>query len=338
MENQKFTIGIDIGGTNTVSGIVTDDGECVGQTQFLTQECRTIEDFRKKLVSTITQLCLNQKSYGRLAGIGIAAPAARFREGIIQSPANLKWDSVNIVSILQQDFDVPIIVVNDSKAAAVGEKKYGKAKGMSDFIVVTLGTGMGAGIFTGGKLLEGAHDMAGELGHVIVEENGRMCGCRRRGCIETYVSANGIRRTVFELLSLRTEESELRTISYQDLTSEKVHELAKKGDHIALEVLDRTGAYLGAMLANVAVSFDPEAIILTGGVVHSGNFLIDPTIESFNKHLLAQHRAKIPVIASIFRDGEGAIVGVCSLLEGMPNELEQPSSTKRQERVTSTFS
>lgn len=314
MQHQKFTIGIDIGGTNTVLGIVTGDGECIDKVKFSTQECPTIEDFRAKLVSGITELSQKRGAIRAIGGIGIAAPAARHREGTIQSPANLQWGTVDIVNLLKPYFDLPIVLTNDSNAAALGEMKFGLAKGMKNFVVITMGTGLGAGIVVDGRLLYGENGVAGELGHMTIEPGGRLCGCKRRGCVETYVSATGIRRTVFELLARSTEETELRDISYNQLTAEKIHELARRGDPIAIEAFDFTGNLLGRVLSNTVAVFDPEAIILSGGLMHAGDFLLEPTTKSFGENVLKLHKRKAVILKSQLKDGEAAILGASSLV------------------------
>ncbi len=330
MHHQKFTIGIDIGGTNTLLGIVTGRGECIEKIKFRTQDCPSIEEFRMKLVSGITELSQKQGAVNTIGGIGIAAPAARHREGTIQSPANLKWGTVDVVNLLKPDHDLPIVLVNDSNAAALGEIKYGLAKGMKNFMVITMGTGLGAGIVVDGRLLYGENGVAGELGHMTIEPGGRLCGCKRQGCVETYVSATGIRRTVFELLARSTQETELRDISYNQLTAEKICELALRGDTVAIEAFDFTGKILGRVLSNAVAVFDPEAIILSGGLMHAGDLLLDPTAKSFSEYVLKLHKRKAVILKSQLKDGEAAILGASSLVvdgAAMPEDaLSYPGS------------
>ena len=313
MQSQKFTIGIDIGGTNTVVGLV-DGGECVAKVKFLTQDCLSIEDFRSKLVGGITELTQHLGDVQHIVGIGIAAPAARHREGTIQSPANLQWGTIDIVNLLKPNYRLPIVLTNDSNAAALGEMKFGLAKGMKNFVVITMGTGLGAGIVVDGRLLYGENGVAGELGHMTIEPGGRLCGCKRRGRVETYVSATGIRRTVFELLARTTEESELRDVSYNQLTSEKTCELARCGDPIAIEAFEFTGNILGRVLSNTVAVFDPEAIILSGGLMHAGGLILEPTVKSFNENVLKLHKGKTVILKSQLKDGEAAILGASSLV------------------------
>ena len=322
MANQVFKIGVDIGGTNTVVGAVSEAGQCVGKSSFLTHSCLSVEDFTIKLVATISALSEQWIPDRAIAGIGVASPAARQREGIIQGPANLKWESINIVSLLKPHFDVPIIVTNDSNAAALGEMKFGMAKGMKNFVVITIGTGLGAGIVIDGRLLHGENSMAGELGHMTIEPGGRLCGCRRRGCVETYVSATGIRRTVFELLARSTDESELRAICFNNLTAENIYELARLGDPIATEAFEVTGKLLGRVLSNTVAVFDPEAIILSGGLMNAGDLLLDPTTRSFDENVLQLHKKKTVILRSRLKDGEAAILGASSLIQHGAEEVE----------------
>ncbi len=314
MQSKIFTIGIDIGGTNTVVGLVAGGGECVDQIRFLTQECRSIEGFRRKLAEAVSGLAQRRGGIQRIAGIGIAAPAARHREGTIQSPANLQWGTIDIVNLLKPTFDIPIVLTNDSNAAALGEMKFGLAQGMKNFVVITIGTGLGAGIVVDGRLLYGENGVAGELGHMTIEPGGRLCGCKRRGCVETYVSATGVRRTVFELLARSTEDTELRDVSYNQLTAERIYALALSGDPIAIEAFEFTGNILGRVLSNTVAVFDPEAIILSGGLMHAGEFLLGPTTKSYGENVLRLHKKKAVILKSQLKDGEAAILGASSLV------------------------
>jgi len=218
------------------------------------------------------------------------------------------------VNLLKPYYNVPIVLTNDSNAAALGEMKFGLAKGMKNFVVITMGTGLGAGIVVDGRLLYGENGVAGELGHMTIEPGGRLCGCKRRGCVETYVSATGIRRTVFELLARSTEETELREICYNQLTAEKTHELARRGDPIAIEAFELTGNVLGRVLSNTVAVFDPEAIILSGGLMRAGDLLLEPTTKSFNENVLKLHKRKAVILKSQLKDGEAAILGASSLV------------------------
>ena len=311
---QSVTAGVDIGGTNTVVGLIDDTGVCVLKSSFPTTGQGSAEQFVLLLATIIHQLCRELPHESTLRGIGIAAPAANSRKGIIQNPANLQWKTIEIVEMVKRHFDLPIAVTNDANAAALGEMRGGCTKGMKNSIVITLGTGFGAGIVTDGHLLYGENGVAGELGHVIVEPNGRVCGCGRRGCAETYVSATGICRTVFELLAYDTTESALRDISFNQLTSHKIYELAMQGDPIAREAFHITGKHLGLLLSNIAAAFDPEAIVLSGGMMNAGELLLDPARESFDENRLDLKWRKVVIMKSQFGDGEAAVLGASCLI------------------------
>jgi glucokinase len=298
MREKAFTVGVDIGGTNTVVGIVDNKGNCLHKTSIPMSDQGNAEIFLKTLSVSIKELCAEVSNNQILCGIGVAAPAARHHKGIVKNPANLQWGTVNLVDMLSQYFDVPIAITNDSNAAALGELKYGLAQGKSNFITITLGTGLGAGIIVDGKLLYGHNSMAGELGHIIIEPQGRQCGCGRRGCVETYVSAQGLRRTVFELLATRTDNSKLRMINYENLTSIQIYDLAHSNDPIAREAFSFTGEYLGRMLANTVAAFDPEMIILSGGLSNAQDLLIEPTRKSFKLNALEWHRESVEIKVS----------------------------------------
>jgi glucokinase len=325
MKENEFVVGVDIGGTNTAVGVVDHTGGCRFKSSFSTRGEHTAEKFIFTLASTVSELCTKVDGNVNLCGIAIAAPAAIRHEGRIQSPANLQWGTIDIVNMLKQYYTLPVIVTNDSNAAALGEMKYGLAKGMKNFVVITMGTGLGAGIVVDGRLIYGENGVAGELGHTTIDPGGRMCGCKRRGCVETYVSATGIRRTVFELLARSTEETELREIAYNRLTAEKIHELALHGDPIAVEAFEITGELLGRMLSNTVAVFDPETIILSGGLMNAGDLLLGPTTKSFNNNVLELHKKKVAILKSQFKEGEAAILGACSLVgDASPTRLGEP--------------
>ena len=316
VDEKEFAIGVDIGGTNTVVGIVSRSGRCVIKTTFPTTEQKNVEEFIKRLTTTIDKLRGQIPAGSIVGGIGLAAPAARHREGIVKDPANLQWGTVNLVAILKQQYGMATAITNDSNAAALGEMAYGKGKGLQNFVVLTLGTGLGAGIVIDGRLLYGNNDMAGELGHVTLEAGGRLCGCMRRGCAETYVSARGLRRTAFDLLARENDDSILRTISFNELSSKTIYELACKGDSLALKAFEVTGDYLGRLLANTVAAFDPEAIILTGGLAEAGELLFRPTRKSFEESVLGLHKGTVEILKSAMSNEDAAILGASSLVFG----------------------
>ncbi|HTR81328.1 MAG TPA: ROK family protein [Bacteroidota bacterium] len=331
MQNQRYTIGVDVGGTNTSVGIV-DHTETllITSSSFATKKESTAERFIDMLASTIKDLSEKAVPGQKLRGIAVAAPAAVRHMGTIQSPANLNWGTIDIVSMLKKYYDIPVAVMNDSNATALGEMKSGLARGVKNFIVVTMGTGLGSGIVVDGRLLYGEHGVAGELGHTTVKPGGRMCGCNRRGCAETYVSATGIRRTVFELLANSTEHSELREISFSQLTAGKIHALALQGDPLAISAFDITGDILGRTLANAVALFDPAKIILSGGLMNAGDLLLAPTVKSFNENVLDIHKNRVDIVRSQLKDGEAAIIGACSLFDDVVPPTHRESTGKHQ--------
>jgi glucokinase len=221
---------------------------------------------------------------------------------------------------MKKYYDLPSVITNDANAAAIGEMKFGAAKGMKDFIMITLGTGVGSGIVANGDLIYGADGFAGEIGHTIYDPNGRQCGCGRKGCLETYTSAGGIKRTVFELLALYNDESELRDISFNDMTSKKISEAARKGDKIALKAFDETGRILGIKLADAIAHTSPQAIILFGGLACSGELIFKPTQKYMEENVLNIFKNKVKLIPSALTAGNAAVLGASALIW---NELDK---------------
>ncbi len=307
-------VGVDIGGTNTRIGLIDPAGRELATTRFPTVAFSDAEAYVHRLALSIEELYRGLSAGGKLAGVGVASPAADPAKGTIYRPANLPWGTINIAEMLGRYLHLPIVVVNDGNAAALGELYYGSARGMRNFIVITLGTGLGAGIVTHGQLLEGEGGIAGEMGHMTLFPNGRECGCGRRGCAETYVSATGIRRTVFELLAHRTTSSQLRSTTFADLTSMKLFEYAQAGDAIAREAFEQTGAHLGLMLSNTAAMFDPEAIFLSGGLANAGALLLEPTERAFKSLILEVYKQRVKILLSELPDGRAAVLGASWLV------------------------
>ncbi len=330
MQHQKFTIGIDIGGTNTSVGVVDQTNVILHTSSFATKTASTADIFIRTLATIIEELAEKVAADGHIRGIAVAAPAAVRHEGTIQSPANLHWGTIDIVSMLKEYYNIPIIVTNDSNATALGEMKFGLARGVKNFIVVTLGTGLGSGIVVDGRLVYGENGVAGELGHTTINPAGRLCGCKRRGCAETYVSATGIRRTVFELLADSNEDSELRGIAFNNLTAAAISELALRGDPIALSAFEMTGTLLGRTLANAVAVFDPATIILSGGLMHAGDLLLSPTVKSFNENVLDIHKNRVSIVRSQFNDGEAAILGAITLFDDDTSGIQRRPMERQQ--------
>ncbi len=323
---KEIVFGVDIGATNTALGAVDSGGSILFEEVFETYPERPADEFADRLGRTINRILAGPLHEYTLRGIGIASPAANYLNGTIESPANLRWGVVNFVDLMGGIIDVPIRLVNDGNAAALGERRYGAARGMNNFIELTLGTGMGAGIFVDGTLLVGAHGHGGELGHIVVSPGGRQCGCGRTGCIETYVSASGLQRTIAELLSHRADQSELRRLGHGEISSERIFNLAKQGDSIAIEGFSVTGLHLGRFVANLAATFDPEAVILFGGLSNAGEFLLKPTLQSYNDSVLGTYKNRVKILQSKLNNGRAAVLGASSLLVDSAEEVYQGNS------------
>lgn len=324
---QKFTLGIDIGGTNTVLGMVDGQGQCVHEEIFPTWAHESFPQFFVRLSEKINTLQARFAEDYEMIGIGAAAPAGNYLRGAIQAPCNFNWGEVEFVRLMQERYHLPVAITNDANAAALGEMIYGEARGRQNFIVVTLGTGLGSGIVVNGHLVYGHDGLAGELGHTTIEPGGRQCSCGRCGCLETYVSSRGICRTVFALLAQRLDESELRQISFNELTAEKVYEAARRDDVLAHAAFEYTGQILGRALANAAAYFSPEAIILFGGLAKAGPLLFEPTQRHFDDNLLHVYKDKIKIIPSSGLKCNIAVLGACALVQ---KEIEKMNGAARR--------
>ena len=309
-----YSIGIDIGGTNTDIGLVRDDGRCLAKKNLPTNKYFDASLYVSDICDQIKTL-MAENHVDAIDGIGIAAPAGNYYTGCIEGATNLNFKgTVNLGSEFHSHIDMPVVVSNDANAAAYGELVYGGAKGMKNFITFTLGTGVGSGIVVDGKLVHGKTGGAGELGHAILIPEGRPCGCGRKGCLETYTSATGIRRTALELLEANPDyDGPLAKINPDDLTSKMVGDAAKQGDALALKVFEKTGYWLGIALANAVAFSGPEAIFLMGGPVKAGEVLMKPTRESFQKHLCFVYDGSVDVRVSELPDNDAAILGAAAL-------------------------
>ncbi len=314
MQKEFLSIGIDIGGTNTVIGFVDSNNNYLFEKSFATQAEKGIDNFLERLYKNIKLDSERFTGKYNLEGIGISAPGINYLTGVIESAANLNWGRVNLSEKVKKYFDVPVVFLNDANAAALGEQQFGIANGMKNFIVITLGTGVGSGIVVNGQLLYGQDGLAGEVGHSIIELNGRKCHCGKRGCLETYISATGLKRTVFEFLCDLNDESELRKIDYNSITGKIISEQAKKGDLIALRAFNYTGEILGRALSNIVTYFNPEAIILFGGLIEAGNLIMEPVNMYFEKYLLDMYKGKVRILESKLQNGKAAVLGACSFV------------------------
>lgn len=308
----QVTAGIDIGGIDTEIGLVSETGECFKKVKIITGDFPDVRNFIKKCFDII--LSLSKEGNSKVNAIGVAAPNGNPNKGTIENAVNLSWKGIiPFAELLREQIDVPVALTNDAKAAAVGEKLFGGAKEMENFILITLGAGLGSGIYTHGHLLTGNIGLAGEMGHMIVDTNGRMCNTKRKGCLESYASVTGIRRTVFTLLSETVYESSLRNFSFIDLTGEEIYLAARNGDPIALEAFEFTGRILGQALANVISLFDPEAVFFAGGLARAGDLLLKPTEKHINLNVFPAFEGKVRLLISELLDTNGGMMGACAL-------------------------
>ena len=309
-----YSIGIDIGGTNTDIGLVRDDGRCMAKKNLPTNKYYDASVYVSDICDKIKDL-MGENEVTAIDGIGIAAPAGNFYTGCIENATNLNFKGViDLAALFHDHLDVPVVVSNDANAAAYGELVYGGAKGMKHFVMFTLGTGVGSGIVVDGKLVHGKTGGAGELGHAILIPEGRPCGCGRKGCLETYTSATGIRRTALEMMEANPDyDGALRKVDPKELTSKTVGDAAKYGDPLAIKVFEKTGYWLGIALANAVAFSGPEAIFLMGGPVKAGEVLLKPTRESFKKHLCFVYDGSVDIRVSELPDNDAAILGAAAL-------------------------
>ena len=315
--DKQYVIGVDMGGTNSAFGIVDARGNILYQGSIKTDAYTTADDYVKALSDGINRLIEESGLKGHIKGIGMGVPNGNMYAGTIEYAANIPWANRTIVPLTKMVTELtalPCRLTNDANAAAIGEMAYGAARGMKDFIVITLGTGVGSGIVCGGNLVCGHDGFAGELGHVIVRRyNGRPCGCGRAGCLETYASATGVARTAREYLDAKSEDSLLRAINDRAITSKDVFDAAVKGDQIAVEVFEYTGRILGEAFADFVTFSSPEAIILFGGLAKSGDYLLKPIEKSMNENILKSYQGKIQLKLSALKDADAAIVGASAL-------------------------
>lgn len=314
MARIDVALGVDIGGTNTVFGYVDRSGRIVRESSILTQAHEPASVFFKRLHAAAEVLLAEAGMEYQLVGIGIGAPNANHFKCTIESPPNLSWDFVDVAAEMKEYYSIPVALTNDANAAALGEMLFGAAKGMRDFIVITLGTGLGSGLVANGEMIYGADSFAGEIGHTTVDPNGRLCGCGRKGCLETYASATGICRTMLELMCDRMDASRFRSIPADKITSHLVFEAAQQGDVLAIEAFDMTGRTLGAKLAESVAHTSPEAIILVGGLAAAGDLIFKPTKRSMEEHLLNIFRNKVKILPSGLKEGNTAVLGASALI------------------------
>lgn len=314
MKKNKVALGIDIGGTNTVFGLVNEEGTVFARSSLPTNGQNSAKDLFKRLFEIFYRDMKGTIENVEIIGAGVGAPNGNYYTGTIENPPNLKWGYVNVADVVKEHLDIPVALTNDANAAALGEMKFGAAKGMRDFVEITLGTGLGSGIVVNGELVYGKDGFAGELGHTNVKPNGRLCGCGMKGCLETYVSAPGIKRTVFKLLSIVKSESHLRDVTFNQMDSKMIFEAAQEGDKIAIEAFDYTARILGMALADTVAYLSPEAIILFGGLANSRDMLLGPVKNYMEENLFESFKNKVKIIPSGLPEGDAAVLGASALI------------------------
>ncbi len=311
---KHLVFGIDIGGTNTVFGLFDKKGICYAQHKIKTTDSINVEQFVITLKTELNALLHKVDFPYYLHGIGIGAPNANFYKGTVEYAPNLPWKGiVPLAEMVSKAMECKTVLTNDANAAAIGELYFGNAGGMKNFVVITLGTGLGSGIVVDGKLLYGHTGFAGELGHVIVQPNGRSCGCGRKGCLETYASATGIKRTAQEFMGCSRLDSSLRDIPNRQLQAKHIFEAVQKGDKLAREIFDFTGMQLGMALANATAILSPEAVFLLGGLASAGDWIFKPTQHAMDDNMLNIFKNTVKILPSGLDDNMAAIIGAAAL-------------------------
>lgn len=313
---KPYVIGLDLGGTNSVFGIVDSRGDIKVTTAIKTQGYDNVEDYVDASVEALHVIIEQVGGIDKIKAMGIGAPNGNYYKGTIEFAPNLAWGHSGIVPLadmFSKKLGIPVALTNDANAAAIGEMAYGVARGMKNFIVITLGTGVGSGIVVNGQLVYGSDGFAGELGHVIVKENGRSCGCGRCGCLEAYCSATGVARTARELLEKTDEPSLLRDLDPEKITSLDVSIAAEKGDKLALEIYEFTGRLLGEACANFAAFCSPEAFIFFGGLTKAGDLIMDPIKKAYDETVLKIYKDKAKFLISSLEGSSAAVLGASAV-------------------------
>ena len=312
---KPYVIGMDMGGTNTVFGIVDTRGNVISKSAIKTSTHSDVNLYINDIYVELSKLIEAAGGVDKIKGIGVGAPNGNYYTGNIEFAPNLPWKGViPFANMMADKFGIPAALTNDANAAAVGEMTYGVARGMKNFIMITLGTGVGSGIIIDGKVVYGHDGFAGELGHVnVMRNNGRLCGCGRNGCLEAYASATGVARSAREILETSTKVSLLRNIPIDDITSKDVFDAAMQGDEVAKEIFNFTGKILGEAFSDFVAFSAPEAIVLFGGLSKAGDMILNPIIENMEKNILNIWKGKVKVLFSELKEADAAVLGASAL-------------------------
>jgi len=312
---KPYVIGMDMGGTNTVFGVVDSRGNVISKSAIKTGTHSDVNLYIQDLYDEMIKIIDAAGGSDKIKGIGVGAPNGNYYTGNIEFAPNLPWKGViPFAKLMTEKFGIPTALTNDANAAAVGEMTYGGARGMKNFIMITLGTGVGSGIIIDGKVVYGHDGFAGELGHTTaIRENGRLCGCGKRGCLETYCSATGVARTAREILGSTTKDSSLRNIPVDSITSKDVFDAAMEGDDVAKEIFNFTGKILGQSLADFVAFSAPEAIAIFGGLSKAGDLIMNPIREHMEANLLPLWKGKVKLFFSELKEADAAILGASAL-------------------------
>ena len=314
MNKKPYVIGLDLGGTNSVFGIVDKDAKIVKSVSIPTTGHGTAEKYVNACVEALKPLIAEVGGIEKIKAMGIGAPNGNYYSGCIEDAPNLEWrGNIPLVKMFQEALGIPVVLTNDANAAAIGEMAYGAARGMKNFIEITLGTGVGSGVVVNGQLVYGHDGFAGELGHVIVEKNGRECGCGRRGCLECYCSGTGIARSAIEKLAISRRPSSLRDILSSKLEAKDVSIAASNGDELALEILADAGRRLGGACASFAPFSSPEAFIFFGGPTKAGDLLMNPVRKAYDENVLFNYKGKAKLLLSELDGAAAAVLGASAL-------------------------
>jgi len=310
----QIVLGLDIGGTNADFAFIDREGRILYKANIPKTEFNTANSFVQLVKKKAQEAMANIKGDIVIKAIGIGAPNGNYYRGTIEFAPNMKWEGIiPIAEYFRMAFGVPCFLTNDANAAAIGEMMFGNAKNVDNFIMITLGTGLGSGIVANGRLVYGHDGFAGELGHIIVKEDGRQCGCGRKGCLETYASVTGIKRTVVKMLEKGKFKSELEGLSYNQLSGKMIEEAAIRGDELALEAFAYTGSILGKALANAVAFTSPKLIVMFGGLAQAGDLIIKPTKHEMENTLLRIYKSKVSIIPSGLKGNEAALLGAAAL-------------------------